>query len=169
LRLPISAEVADCLLLGIYTDTGAFRHANTTSQTLRVASRLIGLGADLEKLHQIFDVPRPVAKAKLWGKIFSEVTVNRLGVAVVKISSRSLTEAGATPEDLAGIANNLALLHEARAALVLVEMDKGWRATLRTRHPGINLRRLAEYFGGRGTQKASGFLATNDLFSGKIN
>jgi bifunctional oligoribonuclease and PAP phosphatase NrnA len=169
LRLPIDAEAAECLLLGIYTDTGAFRHRNTSSRTLRIAGRLISIGADLDRLQRLFEAPRSLVKTRLWGTMFSQVRVNRFGMAVARIDAPTLKQLGATAEDVAGLANNLALLNEARAVLVLLETDKGWRATLRTRHHGVDLRRLAGYFGGRGTQKASGFLATNDLFSSKIN
>lgn len=169
LRLPIDSSVASCLLMGIYTDTNAFRHSNTTSLTLRIASRLVSCGADLEKLRHIFDAPRSLVRTKLWGTVFSGVFINRFGVAVARIDAEALKSAGATVEDLAGIANHIALLSEARAALVMVETDQGWRVTLRTQHPGVDLRRLARYFGGRGTQKASGFLATNELISGKIS
>src|SRR5579864_4228177 len=41
LRLPLTPTIATSLLLGIYTDTGGFQHANTTSRTLNLASRLV--------------------------------------------------------------------------------------------------------------------------------
>lgn len=168
LRLPLTREIADSLLLGIYTDTGGFRHANTSSKTLRIASRLISSGADLERLHRTFDQHRTLKKMRLWGAVFSGVVINQFGVAVAKIDRQTLERSGASIDDAAGLANNLALLQEARAAVILVETDRGWRTSVRTRHANVDVRRLVKYFGGRGTQKASGFLATNDLVSGKI-
>lgn len=167
-RSSISPRVAQCLLLGIFTDTGGFRHANTTSRTLQVASRLIRLGADLRQLQATFDTHRTIAKTKLWGRALSEVHINPAGMAIAVVTAQALSDASANESDVAGLANTLALLDEARAAAVLVEAPKGWRATLRTRHSDIDLRRLAKFFEGKGLQKATGFFATNRVISGKI-
>ncbi|QQG49611.1 MAG: bifunctional oligoribonuclease/PAP phosphatase NrnA [Candidatus Berkelbacteria bacterium] len=169
LRVPINGKVADCLLLGIYTDTGGFRHPNTSSETLRMASRLISHGANLELLHQAFESRRTLFKTRLWGEVLSNTLINKLGIAVAKVDRSTLEKVGSSVEDAAGLANNLVMLQGAKVAMVLVEVDKGWKVSLRTRKPNIDLRRLVKYFGGRGTQKASGFLATKELLSGKIN
>lgn len=168
LRISITPEIAQCLLLGVYTDTGGFQHTNTTSKTLRAVSRLIRLGANLEQLRSVFGEHRTLAKMKLWGTVFSNVRLNPLGIVSIRINKETLRLCGADLSDVAGIANNLALLKEARAAVVLVETERGWKASVRTRHPHIDLRRLTYYFGGKGTQKATGFLATKELLSGKI-
>ncbi len=169
LREPLSAKAAQCLLLGVFTDTACFRHPNTTSQTLKVASRLISSGANLDQLHSLFGGHRTLGKTKLWGHAFSTVRITKSGLAIVTILTSLLQETGATLADVAGLANNLALLHEARGAAVMVQTPTGWKATLRTRHADVDLRRLAKYFEGRGMQKATGFFATNDLVSGKIS
>jgi len=168
-RHAISPLVAQSLLLGIFTDTGCFRHANTTSQTLRAASRLIRLGADLGRLQTTFDNHRTIGKTKLWGRALSDVRLDQSGLAIVVVTAKLLADSAADENDVAGLANTLALLEEARAGAVLVETPKGWRATLRTRHSDVDLRRLAKFFEGRGMQKATGFLATNKVISGKID
>ncbi len=167
-RTPISPLVAQCLLLGIFTDTGCFRHSNTTSRTLQAASRLIRLGAELGQLQSIFDNHRTINKTKLWGTALSEVRLDPAGLAIAVITTEALKKSAADEADVAGLANTLALLDEARASVVLIESAKGWRATLRTRHNDVDLRRLAKYFEGRGLQKATGFFATNRVVSGKI-
>jgi phosphoesterase RecJ-like protein len=167
-RSPISAQVAQCLLLGIYTDTGGFQHANTTSRTLQAASKLIRLGADLQLLQSTFDNHRTLGKTKIWGRALSEIRLDNTGLATAVITAEALREANASEQDVAGLANTLALLDQARASAVLVEVKNGWRATLRTRHSDIDLRRLAKYFEGKGMQKATGFFATNGVISGKI-
>ena len=40
-------EPATALLVGIYTDTGSFRHDNTTVDAFETAAWLVGRGADL--------------------------------------------------------------------------------------------------------------------------
>ncbi len=168
-RQPISPQVAQSLLLGIVTDTHFFQHPNTTSRTLRAASRLIRFGADLGALQAAFDEHRTISKTKLWGDALSGLRLEENGLAVTKITATTLRKHGASEKDVAGLANAIALLDEARAAAVLVETRDGWRATLRTRHGDVDLRRLARFFEGRGIQKATGFFATNEAVSGKIS
>lgn len=168
LRDSISPHVAQCLLMGIFTDTACFRHPTTTSQTLRVASRLIRCGGNLERLQRAFGEHRTIGKTKLWGKALSTVQLDPTGLAVAIITQTDLRQNSADERDVAGLANTLALLDQARAAAVLVEAPKGYRVALRTRHSDVDLRRLAQYFEGKGMQKAVGFFATNPIFSGKI-
>lgn len=169
LRIPIVAETATALLLGIYTDTGGFRHQTTSSDTLRIASRLVRLGADLQKMSTAFcrQLSRP--KQRLWGTILSEITINRFGIVVALVPQRYLESAGSTVEDISGLANLLSLTEEAKASLVLIETSEGWRGMLRTRFSSVDLGRLARLFGGSGHKKAAGFLATKQVFLGKIN
>lgn len=168
LRQKITAPIATALLLGIYTDTGGFQHANTTSRTLRLASRLISFGGNLNLITETFWRQLSPAKKRLWGKILSEIQISRCQILTAVVSQDHLQIAGATDEDVSGLANYLSLTHEAKAALVLLETETGWRGTLRTRHSGIDLSQLAKFFGGKGQKKAAGFITTKEVFSGKI-
>jgi phosphoesterase RecJ-like protein len=168
MRIPITPEIATPLLLGIYTDTGGFHHQTTSATTLRNASRLVRLGGELNKISQGLcrELSRP--KQRLWGKILSEISINKLGIVVAQVKRSHLKEAQSTIDDVAGLANLLALTSEAKLALVLIETESGWRGILRTRHRSVNLGRLARLLGGSGHKKAAGFMTTKDIFSGKI-
>ncbi|MFQ3671348.1 MAG: DHH family phosphoesterase [Verrucomicrobiia bacterium] len=48
--LPLNAEVAANLFVGITTDTGSFRHRGTSPDTFRAAARLAEAGADVTEL-----------------------------------------------------------------------------------------------------------------------
>lgn len=169
LRVAISPAMATALLLGLYTDTGAFQHNNTTSGTLALAGRLIRYGANLTNISTCFLQTVSKPKRKLWGKILSEITVNKFGIVRAVVNAQMLREAEAEPADISGLANILALTDEAKASLVLVETSTGWRGTLRTRHASVDVGRLATLLGGHGHKKAAGFTATKSVFSGKIS
>ncbi len=47
MRLDITVTMATNLLAGILTDTGRFRHSNTSPSALRVAANLVEVGASL--------------------------------------------------------------------------------------------------------------------------
>ncbi len=169
LRVNITTKIATAVLLGVYTDTGGFLHNNTTSETLSLASRLIRYGADISKIGTTFTRTMPAYQKKIWGKILSEIKINKLGVVIAVISQDILKENGAKSEDFAGLGNYLALTNEARASLVMVETEQGWRGTLRTRHSTVDIGFLAKILGGKGHKKAAGFSTTKDSFSGKIS
>ena len=169
MRRPITNSIADALVLAIYCDTGGFTHPNTSKEVLSVVSRLIRYGANVEKIQRLFFREFSPAKRKLWGKILTGLEVNRWGIVLATVSADDMERAGASPNDILGLANVIALTHEARASLVLIEQPESWRGILRTRHSNVDLGRLAKVFGGKGFKKAAGFTATKQLFSGKIN
>lgn len=161
LRILVTPAIATALLLGVYTDTGGFQHSNTSSRVLKLASRLIYNGANLSLISQTFCRQLSPKRQRLWGKVFAETNINRFGVAIARVTADQLAKTQATYEDLNGLANTLALIEEAKAALVLVETSDGWRGTLRTRHADVDVGKLARVFGGKGQKKAAGFTLTN--------
>ena len=168
MRIALNAEIATSLLLGLYTDTGGFQHPNTNSATLRLAGHLIGCGAKLQQITESVAGRRSLIQTKLWGYAMNTVEIDKKGLASARISRQTMKDLGAGAEDAAGLANLLCLTNEARASLVLVETDSGWRGTLRTRHKDMNMHELATLFNGKGTRRSAGFLATNELILGKI-
>lgn len=154
----IDDKIANALLLGIYTDTGGFRHANTSSQTLEIASRLIRLGANLSKISQSFSPKGSITKIKLWGRILSDLKVNKLGLIVVRVSKKLLEETGSSFEDLSGLGNLLVNLERVKAVVILSETDNGYQGSLRTKSKEIDVSRLAHYFGGKGNRRSAGFV-----------
>ncbi|MEX1051920.1 MAG: DHH family phosphoesterase [Patescibacteria group bacterium] len=169
MRRPISGPIADALVLAIYCDTGGFTHRNTSKEILTTVSRLVRYGASVDKIHRLFFQEFSPAKRKLWGKTLAGLEINCFGIVIATIKYEDLGKSGATVQDILGLANVIALTHEARAALVLVEQGDSWRGILRTRHSNVDLGRLAKLFGGKGFKKAAGFTATKQLFSDKIN
>ncbi|MCR4277561.1 MAG: bifunctional oligoribonuclease/PAP phosphatase NrnA [Candidatus Berkelbacteria bacterium] len=169
LRLPINSSVATALLLGIHTDTGGFQYPNTTSETLKLAARLVRQGADYQRIRQTLGPQRDLKKMRLWGEVLGSVSINSLGIAVARVSKATLAKTSATESDLAGLAKYLCSIEGTKATLVLVETDAGWRGSLRTQSRTFNVGRLAKLLGGSGGRKVAGFLATEELVSDKID
>jgi len=51
MRVPIGRKEALCMYTGILTDTGSFRHPNTTAMTHSIASELMDLGIDASEVY----------------------------------------------------------------------------------------------------------------------
>ena len=58
-RIDITPEMATLLYVAVSTDTGSFIYSNTTPETLRIASELLALKADLDLVRKNLHEKRP--------------------------------------------------------------------------------------------------------------
>jgi len=155
----IDKNIATALFTGLYTDTGGFKHSNTTPKTLQIAAELMRKGARIKLVSKNVSLNRTVPAMKLWGVALSRLRKH----SIFKISSSVLTqkdlaECGATYEDIAGVVNLINTIPDSKAAILFYETpEKKIRASIRTEDDKVDVSRLAQIFGGGGHKKASGF------------
>lgn len=172
LGLPMTAEIATCLLTGIITDTGSFQHPNTSTRVLAAAARLTEHGADLHAITTHVFGGRSLASLRIAGRALERLTVNPETGAVLSILKKTdLEECGATPEDLSGVVNLLNTIPEASFSLLLAEIEEGKiKGSLRSEprrrtsdalqgepENAVDVSSIARRFGGGGHRLASGF------------
>jgi phosphoesterase RecJ-like protein len=158
-KLPIDKEIALCLLCGLYTDTGSFKHSNTTTKTLQIASILLRRGARLKKITENVINNHSVSSLKLWGIALSRLQFNKkYNIASSAINLDDIKSCDATNSDVSGIVNMINTIPGVKIALFLHENnDKIIKGSLRTDDETVNLSKFAKLFGGGGLKKASGF------------
>lgn len=163
--LEINLSAATCLLCGLYTDTGAFQHSNTSPEVLKIASELLKKGAKLKDITQNITNGKTVAALKLWGLVLSRIENNdSLGLATSVITKKDLRACGATQADLAGAVNMISSIPNSHAAMLFYELPDGYiKASIRTEKNNIDVSALARLFGGGGLKKASGFTVRGRL------
>ncbi|MGQ9902361.1 MAG: DHH family phosphoesterase [Fimbriimonadales bacterium] len=157
MRLPISPEVATCLLTGIVTDTFSFKLPNTTPRTLRIAAALQQAGADLSFINeQVFET-RSFSAVKLLGLALSTLQRTEDGkIAWVAISRSAFEAAHAHEEETEGIVNFVRSVRGVEVAMMLRESPhRKVRVSLRSRG-AVNVALLAQQFGGGGHENAAG-------------
>jgi bifunctional oligoribonuclease and PAP phosphatase NrnA len=162
--IPFGPEEAQCLYVGLASDTGAFRYPNTTPHALRLAARLIEHGA------------RPAAAAdELYGRK-SERSLRILGLALNSLESRAKGQIGAitisrqmfeqahaTPEDADGIVQFAKSLVGTRVGILIQETAPG-EVRLSLRSDGsVDVNEVAGRFGGGGHKNAAGAKVRGDL------
>ncbi len=158
LNLEITPHIATALLLGIYTDTGSFMHQNTTPDIYYTSSELVKLGANVTKIAQNVFNSYDLKTLKLWGKVLKNLHISPEGAAIVGVSREDYESLGAKRTDLEGVIDFINSVPEAQYAVVLSEDEKGnVKASFRTRKPDVDVKALAEQYGGGGHVKASGF------------
>lgn len=165
MHIKIDKDIALCLLCGLYTDTGSFKHSSTTPKTLKIASTLLQKGARLKKITQNVIANHSVSALHLWGIALKRLKINaKYGIAVSAITQEDLIACHANDDDVSGIVNMINTVPQTKVALFLFQKDKETiKASIRTEDDNVNLTKLAQHFGGGGHRKASGF-----IFSGKI-
>lgn len=160
LDIPITQDIATCLLTGIFTDTGSFMHDGVTPEILQIASYLMKKGARLSHIaHETYQ-KKDLPSLQIWGRALSRILVNETtGASISLITLQDLHECGATLDDLSGVVSMLNTLPQTKYAMLLVEFEYGKiKGSLRTEpQKGVDVSKIAKRLGGGGHKMASGF------------
>jgi phosphoesterase RecJ-like protein len=163
LGINITPEIATCLLTGISTDTGSFKHSNTSPEALRTAGKLLRCGGNLLKMSKEVYRTTPIPAMKLWGRILNTVKQTSEGVTLAVAQKEDFEESGAVQEDLAGVVDYVNAVPDAKFSILLSERDGLVKASLRTQREDVNTAQIASAFGGGGHVKAAGFAVKGKL------
>jgi phosphoesterase RecJ-like protein len=160
----ITAEIADCLYLGVLMDTGGFRFQNTDAEALRTAGELVGLGAHAYELAHDFIYMKRFRTLKLLGTVLDSLELHFDGrAATMQITRAMLERTGTEMKDTEGFVDYGAALDDVELIALFRETAPGEiRVSLRSRNDH-DVSRLAERFGGGGHVRAAGLTIEGDL------
>lgn len=163
--VPITQQMATCLMTGIITDTGNFTNSATQQSSLDVASDLVRLGAKIPEISQHTLRNKTIPSLNLWGEVFSRLVINpRYQLAYTVVTQEDFETLGVTPESLDGLVNFLAGLQGVRFVLLLTQTQADIiKGSLRTTDDTLNVSDLAKIWGGGGHTKAAGFTLSGNL------
>lgn len=163
-NLDFSRTLADCILIGLMTDTGHFLHANSSPEAMAIASEMLLRGASLPKIISYTVNNKSFASLKVWGRALENMRFNeKTGLVSSALTTADLTEILSpqeikSGEDLfADIVSFLITLQGAKVALFLREEGGLVRGSLRTNSDLIDVAKIARIWGGGGHKKAAGF------------
>ena len=160
MRIRITKNISDCLLTGIFTDTGGFQHSNTDPQSLETAAELMRKGSRIDKIAKNIFNGKNVPAIKLWGKALSRIqTDQNTKMAVSYISKDDIEECGAKEEDASGLVSIINTVSDAKFSLLLTESkNRKIKGSLRSEdYHNIDVSEIARSLGGGGHRLASGF------------
>ena len=155
----ISAATAEKLYVALTTDTGCFAFANTTSNTLRVASLLVDAGAPHRDLNKLLFRMKTRGRIKIEGMVFSGLEFHFGGsVAISTITRSMIAEAAATEDDLDDISSLPGSIEGVLAGITIRELsgDSDCKVSVRS-GPLVNSNDICARFGGGGHPMAAGF------------
>lgn len=165
-RWPMSANVATCLLTGIFTDTGSFMHSNTESSTFKAASELMRRGGLLNKVAKNTFSGKDVSALRAWGRALENAYFDAKSKIIYSvITDKDLKDLGdVQPSVFEGLVETLNKVPDAKMALFLKQDGEVIKGSLRSEsYKGINVSKVAKLFGGGGHALASGFSLVGKL------
>jgi len=154
---PITPAIATNLYTALMTDTGGFRHENTTAHALEYAARLARLGANPGQIASNVYKSRPLTTLKLNALSLAEMRVEAEGRLVwSSVTQAMLKAAKAVMAESEGIIDNLNSIGGLDLAILFKEV--GPRLTkISVRSRGrVDAAALAGSFGGGGHLRAAG-------------
>lgn len=153
---PLTSKASNYLFAAMATDTGWFRHPNTTPATFLLAAELMTAGARPTWLHeQIYDRNTP-QRLKLWARAMERIRVEADGkLARTHVVLPDYAATGAIPPDTEDIINFVRSVADEVALLFVEQPAGGVKVSFRSREK-IDVAKIAEQFGGGGHRLASG-------------
>ncbi len=165
-NFPITLEIAENLLAGLYFDTGGFRYDNVTKETFLLAYELVNLGARPSWVAcQIFE-NLSLTQIEFLKKILKNLEfLNNGEVAFSYLTFEDFQKEGVFNLSKDWV-NFLRSLKNVKIAVLVKEIEKGKvSVSLRSKAP-VEVVELAKMFGGGGHKYASGFtVETQDFVS----
>lgn len=161
-------EIATHLYLGISTDTGSFRHANITARTFELCRRIAETGVKPAALaREIYD-SFSIGRVKLTGEMLHAMELHHgHRVAVLYFDDALLQRCGATTDDTDGLVN-IPLGAKDVVAVVLIKKQASGELRVSLRSKGdVDVRAVAQRWGGGGHKNAAGCTITGTLEDAK--
>jgi bifunctional oligoribonuclease and PAP phosphatase NrnA len=156
-KLEIPPPVASCLYATILSDTGGFRHDNTSAHALRAAAELVTLGADAVMMARGLFKSRPASSLRMQGRILQGLHFefdDRLVWG--SISQAGLRDSGATTDQADSAIDQLNTLRGQELAILFKEAGpRLTKVSIRSRDQ-VDAAELAGKFGGGGHRRAAG-------------
>ncbi len=159
----ITPSVALCLFVGLYGDTGGFRHPGTTEQTFLIAAKLVAICPDFPKVLSELGAQNTPGQIKFRSLAYSLVEVLGIGrVALIAVDHKQLLNNNLTRDDAENqeLPNNLISVKDWLIGISLLEKEPNETyISFRSRAAdSYNVSKVAERIGGGGHPPAAGAL-----------
>ena len=164
LGVPMSLEIATHIYLAILTDTGSFHHSNITPRTFEICRQTVEAGVNPAAMaRRIFD-SNSFGKLKLIGALLDRMQLLDDGrLAVLYMDDAMLGACGCTHNDTEGLINLPLTAREIHAVVFFkVSPDGLVRVSMRSKYD-VDVRLVANAFGGGGHKNAAGFTVEGAL------
>jgi phosphoesterase RecJ-like protein len=166
-KLPCPPEVAANLFVGLSTDTGSFRHRQTTARTFEIAARLTAAGADPTTLSLQCYSNFPQARLLLLREALNEMRLAGEGrIAYFRLTPEMCVRSGASVHESKDLIEYFQTVGSVEVAFMVETIDPEYRrVSLRSRNRA-DVQSIAAKYGGGGHRLAAGIrtqMSADDL------
>jgi len=154
----LSKDAADCLYVGLITDTGSFSYGIEDENPYLIAAALVKAGVDDRLVHEKVYSNNTLNRLKLLGFALSEKLVVNTEEkwAYVSLSKKELNKYHYQPGDTEGIANYALSINGVLAAVLITEKEDVIRLSFRSKGDFAVNTIAAKHFAGGGHLNAAG-------------
>lgn len=161
----IDQDIANCLYAGLMTDTGGFRHNNTTNKEFLIASELVSRGANpSEVAKKIYDT-NSLERLRLTGYALSQklVVLPEYNTAYMTLTWEELRQFGSQTGDTEGLVNYGLSIKGIKMAVLMYDRKEEIKLSFRSL-ADFDVNALArKHFEGGGHKNASGGQSKQNL------
>jgi phosphoesterase RecJ-like protein len=154
----LTKEIAECLFVGIMTDTGSYSYACNYPETFSTTARLIELGIDVEKIHRLVYDTYSESRMRLLGHCLSNrlKVLPELSTAYIWLTKNDLEDYSYKPGDTEGVVNYALSIENVSFAALFIERDDRIRISLRSKGRFSVNEFARNHFQGGGHRNAAG-------------
>lgn len=155
--LAVNEKIASALFVAVSTDTGWFQFSNTDARTFITVGKLMQLGINATELyHKLYQNFTP-QRFHLMTRMFDSLELHFDGrYAVQQLTLKDFEETGAEYTDTENLIDRCRCINTVEAAALFIELEDG-RVRCSLRSTGnVDMRLVAQKFGGGGHVVAAG-------------
>ena len=132
-----TADIAECIYIGVSTDTGCFKFSNTTAHSHAVAAACLTAGIDGGEINRVLFETKSRPRFEMERIVFDTMEFHENGaIAVAVLWRRDIDHAGADMDDLDSIASLTRQIEGVQIGITLTEKPDGTVSRFRPHHQG---------------------------------
>ena len=154
---PLTEKIAQALFVAVAADTGWFQFSNTDARAYRTCAELIDAGANPTQIHHDLYQNFSPQRFKLMTAMLSTLELHLDGrFATQQLLQADFQKTQASYKDTENLIDECRRLGSVEVAALFVELPDGRiRCSLRSKDP-VDVRKIAQKFGGGGHKTAAG-------------
>ena len=130
----VDHDIANCLYAGLMTDTGGFRHSNTTKKVFDTAAALVGHGADPAKVSKLIYDTNTLERMRLMGFVLHEKlnVIPEYRTAYIGLRIEDLKKFSSQTGDTEGLVNFGLSVKGVKLAVLISERKENIKLSFRS-------------------------------------
>lgn len=164
-EIDIDKSIGTCIMAGIITDTGGFRHAGINPETFEFTAELIRKGVNIPDIYKRTLRTKTRANFELTKRVMSRMELLEDGkITFTYITSEDEKETGAEPGDHEGLVDIGMDIEGVEVSIFIrqKEEENAYKISMRS-GDNVNVSDICLMFGGGGHQRAAGALIQGNV------